>query len=348
MKKFLHLLLALLLVTLPLGLCLPAGAAESGETFAYDFTAGFEGFSAEKHHNQITVTEGEGYVTFTATGDDPYFRFDDGAEPTPFSQKLAYAVIRYRTTATIGQGEFFTNRQSGPQWGGDRTHVSWDYVPDGEWRAVVVDCTSAWGGVTGDRLYAFRFDPLASGAKVGDSIDVSFIRFFASRAEADALVSELVEDGSVLPPPDPDTPVETAPPNTFTLTFKVDGHVVHTLTFEKGATSVEEPVVPARPGYTGAWEEYTLDGDGVVNAVYTLIDDTVPPMPDVTEAPTEAASETAPPADTELPNGGEITPAESTSAEEGKGCGAAVTPALCLPLLLLAAAVLRREKPASL
>ena len=36
--------------------------------------------------------------------------------------------------------------------------------------------------------------------------------------------------------------------------------------------SIDEPAVPARIGYTGAWPAYTFDAGGItVNAVYTLI-----------------------------------------------------------------------------
>ncbi|MBO5736943.1 MAG: InlB B-repeat-containing protein [Clostridia bacterium] len=66
--------------------------------------------------------------------------------------------------------------------------------------------------------------------------------------------------------------------NTYTVTFMADGEIVGTATYTDGQTSVEEPAVPVKDGYTGAWESYTLSsGDIVVNAVYTAI-----PVTDIT------------------------------------------------------------------
>ncbi|MBQ6018820.1 MAG: leucine-rich repeat protein [Clostridia bacterium] len=60
--------------------------------------------------------------------------------------------------------------------------------------------------------------------------------------------------------------------DTYTATFMADGKVVGYVDFQKGASAIEEPAVPAKDRYTGAWEAYTLsDSDITVNAVYTLI-----------------------------------------------------------------------------
>ena len=60
--------------------------------------------------------------------------------------------------------------------------------------------------------------------------------------------------------------------NTYTVTFVAGGETVATKTYtvENKATFVA-PAVPAKPGYTGAWESYDLDvlGNKTVNAVYT-------------------------------------------------------------------------------
>ena len=74
-------------------------------------------------------------------------------------------------------------------------------------------------------------------------------------------------------------------PDTYTATFVADGTVVASVDFQKGATSVIEPAVPARDRYTGRWEDYTLnDEDITVNAVYTLIQ-----SGDVSEIETESS-----------------------------------------------------------
>lgn len=159
-------------------------------TFTYDFSKGLEDGKDVNQTNQIKIENKQGYVTFTAEGEDPYFRFSDDYQPTPATNQLAYAVIEYRTTASIAKGEFFTNRKSGAHWGDPNAYVTWDYIPDGEWHTVVVDASEVWGNDKTDELYAFRFDPLASGAKAGDSIDVASIKFFEDRGYAHAYATD--------------------------------------------------------------------------------------------------------------------------------------------------------------
>ncbi len=61
-------------------------------------------------------------------------------------------------------------------------------------------------------------------------------------------------------------------PVTYTATFKADGEVVGTVQFTVEDTELAEPSVPAKTGYTGVWESYTLEAkDITVNAVYTPV-----------------------------------------------------------------------------
>lgn len=165
-------------------------SASSKITFVYDFAKGLTDGDDVNQKNQIRIENKQGYVTFTAEGDDPYFRFSDNYQPTPKTHDLAYAVIEYRTTASIGAGEFFTNRKSGAHWGDPNAYVTWDYVTDGEWHTVVVDASEVWGNDQTDELYAFRFDPLISGAKAGDSIDVASIKFFGDKLYAQSYAAD--------------------------------------------------------------------------------------------------------------------------------------------------------------
>ena len=62
----------------------------------------------------------------------------------------------------------------------------------------------------------------------------------------------------------------------YTVTFKADGVVVGTDTYNINNTLVSEPAVPKKEGYNGKWEDYTLTyGDKEINAVYTPIEYTV-------------------------------------------------------------------------
>ena len=57
---------------------------------------------------------------------------------------------------------------------------------------------------------------------------------------------------------------------TYTVTFVAEGVTVDVVEYKAGDTSVTEPAVPAKIGYYGAWESYTLNGSNLtVNAVYT-------------------------------------------------------------------------------
>lgn len=61
-------------------------------------------------------------------------------------------------------------------------------------------------------------------------------------------------------------------PIIYTATFMADGKVVGTVQFTVEDVSINEPAVPAKAGYTGAWEKYTLGpSDITINAVYTEI-----------------------------------------------------------------------------
>lgn len=61
--------------------------------------------------------------------------------------------------------------------------------------------------------------------------------------------------------------------NKYTVTFVADGVTVKVVEYEEGATSIDPndvPAVPAKDGFTGVWDSYTLDDTNItVNAVYT-------------------------------------------------------------------------------
>lgn len=337
MKKSVSFFLSVLLI---LSICTLAFApsAEEGDaceqypcTFAYDFTQEIPDVVAHYGLNELMMVEvspaaTDGYVTFTATGDDPYFKFGDAHAPAGNGTDLAYVVIKYRTTAKIGKGEFFTNRSGGAHWGDGGTHVDWTYKTDGEWHAVVIDCTSAWGKAAGETLYAFRFDPLASGAKAGDSIDVAFIRFYASEDDARAFAAQI--DPSLKPTV-----------TTYKIDFVVDGKVIYSTTYTDDGAAFFEPGVPEIPGKSGAWEPYSLEegGDLVVNAVYTDIW-TEPDLPDVVPAETVQGSTAQPVESTQEP---------SADTDANGGCGAALSALVPLALLCALPCICKRKEDAA-
>ncbi len=61
-------------------------------------------------------------------------------------------------------------------------------------------------------------------------------------------------------------------PVNYTVAFVADGITVSSCTYNVENTFIIIPGVPAKPGYTGEWEKFTLSsGNVTVNAVYTLI-----------------------------------------------------------------------------
>lgn len=58
----------------------------------------------------------------------------------------------------------------------------------------------------------------------------------------------------------------------FVATFKADGNTVAEIPFTVSTISLDEPAVPAKDGYIGEWEAYTLTASNLeINAVYTEI-----------------------------------------------------------------------------
>ena len=61
------------------------------------------------------------------------------------------------------------------------------------------------------------------------------------------------------------------PVGTHTVTFKNGDEIVGVVLYDEDDTSVVEPAVPAKEGYSGSWASYELNGSDIeVEAVYTL------------------------------------------------------------------------------
>lgn len=57
---------------------------------------------------------------------------------------------------------------------------------------------------------------------------------------------------------------------TYTVVFIADGKTVGTAKYTAENTTITEPAIPEKEGYTGEWEEYTLAvGDRTIEAIYT-------------------------------------------------------------------------------
>ena len=54
---------------------------------------------------------------------------------------------------------------------------------------------------------------------------------------------------------------------TYTVTFRANGNVIDTVSYENGATSITEPKIPIIKGYDARWPQYTLSGNMTVDAI---------------------------------------------------------------------------------
>ena len=149
-------------------------------------------------------------------------------------------------------------------------------------------------------------------------------------------------------------------PVAYTVTFAADGKTVGEETYTVEDKHVEEPALPQKEGYNGAWEAYELNcADVTVNAVYTAIPYSVTFVAEgevvavvYYTAETEEIEEPAVPVKDGEEGvwetyvlGAEDIVVRAVYGEAG-GCGGSVAAACALPaaLLLVAAAVLLRRR----
>ena len=200
-----------------------------------------------------------GCITYTATAPDPNTH---GQNFVPAGTILGrYLVLKYRTSSEGAQGECFVGTGVGAS-GPDNVRYP-AYITDGEWHTLIADLSVSKEWSADGLTNHFRNDILID---KGHSIDIEYYAFFNTMKEATYYAEN---DCHVLP----------KAPVYYTITFKADGEVVKEFTILEGTTSVKEPKVPEKEGYTGAWEEYTITGDAdqTINAVYTKIGGTETP-----------------------------------------------------------------------
>ena len=195
-----------------------------------------------------------GYITLVSTGGDP----NSSANLVPAGTKIGrYMAVKYRTSTEGANGEVFVGASAGALGAKDNTKLP-AYIADGEWHTLVADIGNVIDWPADGVVNHFRNDFLMSEG----SVDIEYYAFFNTMKEA---VYYAENNCHVLP----------KAPVYYTITFKADGEVVKEITILEGDTSVKEPKVPEKEGYTGAWEEYTITGDKdqTINAVYTKIGD---------------------------------------------------------------------------
>lgn len=278
-----------------------------------------------------------GITTVTVTGGDPNATLFSGAKTA-----ARYMAVRYKTTVSDDMEFFLSSTDAGPAAGQSFKH---QLNGDGAWHTDIIDLSTVGVSTLNTETYELQFlrMDMFDAASEG-SIDLEFVAFFDSEDAAFQYMHEF---------------------KTYTATFMANGKVVARVPFEAGATSIEEPAVPEKEGFTGAWKAYTLgDKNITIMAVYTVIDvptepTTEPATEPATEPTTDPATEpatvpaTEPTTDpatdpaTEAQTGdaseSSIETKDETTASEDSGCSSAVC-GLSILILAGGATVLLRKK----
>ena len=149
-----------------------------------------------------------GYITLTATGDDPYYSFNMiKADANGGTLVGPYLSIKYRVDAKYAgmQGEFFasTNYHYAGQVEDGSDKFRFDYECDGEWHVITMylpDMMRDHYNLESNTLNFFRNDFIYAAAN-GYSVDVEYYAFFDSLSDAEEYVHPLPQmegDGSAL------------------------------------------------------------------------------------------------------------------------------------------------------
>jgi hypothetical protein len=212
------------------------------------------------HNATITKDDTTGIATLTATAGDAFY--------TLFSEaKTAnrYMAVRYKTSVS-DQMEFFLSSTSTGAEAGQSFKTT--LVGDGSWHTAVIDLANVGVSSLNTETWLInfiRFDFFDASAD--GTMEVEYIAFFDSEDAAYQYNHEY---------------------KTYTVTFMANNQVVAKVNFEPGATSITEPEVPAKEGYTGEWASYTMaDKNFTVKATYTAVETPTETPTTPTETPTE-------------------------------------------------------------
>lgn len=166
----------------PLELCAPTHLITPEFLLENALTTG----NANRSQQIKSAAINDHYITLTCSGADPYVAAINPGTRDAVTTKLL--AIKYRTMDD-SQGELFIGSGSG--WTGINDHLTYTYIPDGEWHLLLVDLSSL--ASLGDRNARYlRFDFFGHGA-ADRSIDVQYLAFFETAEQAemyDSLVSQ--------------------------------------------------------------------------------------------------------------------------------------------------------------
>ena len=224
-----------------------------------------------------------GITTINVTGGDPNATYFNESKTA-----ARYMAIRYRTSVQDQMEVFLSSSDAAPAAG---QSFKRELAADGAWHTDIIDLSTVGVSTLNTDTYELKFlrvdffDAASSG-----TMELEFIAFFDSEDAAYQYMHTY---------------------KTYTATFMANGKVVDRVIFEAGTTSIKEPAVPEKAGFTGKWKAYTLSDKNItIMAEYTMI----------AQPTTEPATTVAEPTDTEAPPPatGASTSAQTTAATEAE------------------------------
>ena len=224
-----------------------------------------------------------GITTINVTGGDPNATYFNESKTA-----ARYMAIRYRTSVQDNMEVFLSSSDAAPAAG---QSFKRELAADGAWHTDIIDLSTVGVSTLNTDTYELKFlrvdffDAASSG-----TMELEFIAFFDSEDAAYQYMHTY---------------------KTYTATFMANGTVVDRVIFEAGTTSIKEPAVPEKAGFTGKWKAYTLSDKNItIMAEYTMI----------AQPTTEPATTVAEPTDTEAPPPatGASTSAQTTTVTEAE------------------------------
>ena len=163
--------------------------------FAGSSFAAFNGYAIRFNNQTLldklnyTRTESElkgNYATFTSTAHDPNFEYVFSNDDVLDASAYKYVAIKYRTetdrTGMMGEIYFHSPTQG---YKHPETHLTYSLASGNVWTKVVVNAgeKADWQG----EMVKIRFDFIeASNLPAGESMDIEYVAFFKTQAEAEA------------------------------------------------------------------------------------------------------------------------------------------------------------------
>lgn len=265
-----------------------------------------------------------GITTINVTGGDPNATYFNESKTA-----ARYMAIRYRTSVQDNMEVFLSSSDAAPAAG---QSFKRELAADGAWHTDIIDLSTVGVSTLNTDTYELKFlrvdffDAASSG-----TMELEFIAFFDSEDAAYQYMHTY---------------------KTYTATFMANGKVVDRVVFEAGTTSIKEPAVPEKAGFTGKWKAYTLSDKNItIMAEYTMIaqpttepattvaepTDTEAPPPATGDTPTSAQTTAVTEAEPGVSDTGKVTGTNATTSAAGSSAGGCKSVLGGLSVLLIAA-----------